>query len=74
MLTSRLSGKGQVSIPKEIRDALELEPGDRVGFELEGGWARLRPIAPSDQAFHDALATTLSEWNSPEDEQAFRDL
>lgn len=32
-----LSTKGQVTIPKEIRDALRIRPGDRIRFDLEGG-------------------------------------
>jgi len=74
MRTSRLSSKGQVTIPKEIRDALDLVAGDRVGYELEDGTVRLRRIDPFDLAFHDSLADTLDEWASPEDEEAFRDL
>lgn len=30
-------------IPKRIRDALDLKPGDEVDFELENGAARLEP-------------------------------
>jgi hypothetical protein len=29
---------------------------------------------PFDAPWHDALTTTLEEWNSPEDDEAFRDL
>lgn len=42
-MTHRLGPKGQVVIPKEIRDALDLKPGDEVEFELEDGAARLEP-------------------------------
>ena len=32
-----LSTKGQVTIPKDIRDALGIRPGDKVRFDLQGG-------------------------------------
>ncbi len=35
MEISRLSSKGQVTIPKSIRDMLNLSEGDRVAFVVE---------------------------------------
>lgn len=35
MPVSRLTSKGQTTIPKEIRDALGLKPGDQIRFVLE---------------------------------------
>jgi len=32
----RLTVKGQVTIPKTIRDFLEIKPGDKVIFEIRG--------------------------------------
>lgn len=40
-VAARLTSKGQITIPKAVRDTLELEPGDQVMFRLEGGRATL---------------------------------
>ncbi len=32
-----MSEKGQVTIPKDVRAALGIHPGDRVLFDVEGG-------------------------------------
>ncbi|MFB5269575.1 AbrB/MazE/SpoVT family DNA-binding domain-containing protein [Paenibacillus enshidis] len=37
MEVSRISSKGQVTIPKSIRDALNLSEGDRVAFVQDEG-------------------------------------
>lgn len=42
-----LSSKGQAVIPKTVRDALGLMPGDRIEIEIEGGSARLTPVRPT---------------------------
>ena len=74
MLASRLSSKGQVTIPKQVRQALGARPGDTLLYEVEGTLVRLRRAEPFDKAFHAALSSTLDEWTSEEDEQAFHDL
>jgi AbrB family looped-hinge helix DNA binding protein len=33
----RVTSKGQVTIPKEVRDRLGIEPGSEVGFREEDG-------------------------------------
>jgi len=71
---SRLSSKGQVTIPVEVRERLHLEAGDTVVYEIEDERAVLRRAEPFDIAYHAALTDTLDEWASPEDEEAFRDL
>lgn len=74
MLTSRLSAKGQVTIPKEVREQLDLDPGDMVGYEVRDGLVILRRVQEFDRAFHAALSRTLDEWDTAEDDEAFRDL
>ncbi|BCB83033.1 AbrB/MazE/SpoVT family DNA-binding domain-containing protein [Phytohabitans suffuscus] len=40
-IAARLTSKGQITLPKAIRDALGLHEGDRVVFRIEGGHAVL---------------------------------
>ena len=42
MPTAKLTSRGQTTIPKSIREALRLQPGDRVEFILEGDQVVLR--------------------------------
>lgn len=35
-MTSRIGAKGQVVIPKDVRDRASLHPGDEVDIELRG--------------------------------------
>lgn len=48
MAIATMTTKGQITVPKEIRDALRLHPGDRVDFVLgKDGTATLRPAKRS---------------------------
>ena len=44
---SRLTAKGQVTIPKDVRDLLGLKPGEPVAFEIENGRVMMRRGADS---------------------------
>lgn len=74
MQTSKLSSKGQITIPREIWHKVALEPGHLVAYEVKDSVIILKRVEPFDVAFHEALSKTLDEWNSPEDEEAFHDL
>lgn len=43
MLAARLTDKGQLVIPKPIRDALRLGPGSELIVTIEGGRVVLEP-------------------------------
>lgn len=44
-LTSTLTKKSQITLPKKVRTILGLQPGDQVKFEIrENGRVELRPI------------------------------
>ena len=73
-LTSRLTSKGQATIPVEVRRALRLKEGDNVLFEIKKGKVTLRRAEALDRAFLKLAESAFEEWNSPEDEAAFRDL
>lgn len=45
----KVGPKGQVVIPKEIRDRLGLRPGDRVRVEQEGNGVRVSKAVTVDQ-------------------------
>jgi antitoxin PrlF len=44
-VTARLSSKGQVTVPRAVREALSLEEGDRLVFRVEGDHAVLARTA-----------------------------
>lgn len=44
MVMSRVTSKGQTTIPKEIRDYLRLKAGDRVAFIQRGDEVVLYPV------------------------------
>ena len=54
-MPTKLTTKGQVTIPKHVRDALGLKPGSAVEFEVDDrGCIVLRPVArPMGRAARD---------------------
>lgn len=47
----KLSSKGQLVIPKEIRQALALQPGAEFNVELVAGRIILRPVIDKEKAY-----------------------
>lgn len=52
----RITSKGQVTIPQEIRERAGLLPNTEVEFELEGRTVRLRKAATSRRESRGAAA------------------
>ena len=44
MVQSKITSKYQVTVPKEIRDKLGLEPGDRLAWEVVGDEVRVKQL------------------------------
>ncbi|MCX7121484.1 MAG: AbrB/MazE/SpoVT family DNA-binding domain-containing protein [Gammaproteobacteria bacterium] len=74
MSITTLTSKYQATIPSDVRSLLDLHAGDKIGFEKIKGRIYIVKIQPFDLAYHQALKSTLSEWDSVEDDEAYRDL
>ena len=72
---SKMTSKNQITVPAPVREALCLERGDSLLFEIgEDGAVTVRKAVALDQPFTAALAAALPEWESPEDDEAYREL
>jgi AbrB family looped-hinge helix DNA binding protein len=59
MAQARITSKGQVTIPKSIRERLHLHPGDKVDLLVsENGDAILRPITKTTEEIFGLLASS----------------
>jgi AbrB family looped-hinge helix DNA binding protein len=68
MVGSKLTTKGQTTIPKEIREYLGLQPGDRVIFIRRDGDVIVRPLKKSLLD----LRGSVSPKRKPEDFEEIR--
>jgi len=68
---SKVSVKSQTVIPREVRAALGLKPGDTLRYRLTGDGVLMdkAPVVESDDPF-----AAFSEWTSEADEKAYGDL
>ncbi|MGH7018008.1 MAG: AbrB/MazE/SpoVT family DNA-binding domain-containing protein [Caulobacteraceae bacterium] len=71
MITSRLTSKGQTTIPQPVRLALRIGPGDQLVYSIEGDRvvvtkARSLPVEDPFGAF--------GEWDGAPDRKAYADL
>ena len=69
-----MNGKYQVEIPLVVRKVLKLKAGDSVTFEMSNNGIRLHKAHPEHNNYLKSIEGTLSEWDSIEDEIAYRDL
>lgn len=73
-MTRRVGAKGQVVIPKRLRDELALQPGSEVDFEHDGGSVRILPAgAAGTRGLRGRYASSGSpprSWTSPRPAQS----
>ncbi len=71
MITSKLTSKAQTTIPRPVRDALRLAPGDELSYTIEGERVVL---TKSTRTSADDPFATFGEWSSEADQQGYAGL
>ena len=74
MEVSKITSKGQVTIPHTLRKAAHFKTGDKLVFELVGDRVIVTKLKPDKETHLDDVSSNLEEWLSDEDEEAWRDL
>lgn len=71
-VTSRLGVKSQTVVPREVREALGVGPGDQIGYSIHGGRVTLVAVKgppPEDDPF-----ASFDEWRSEADTEGYASL
>jgi antitoxin PrlF len=71
-VTSRLGVKSQTVLPKEVRTALGVGPGDQIGYSIQGGRVILTAVR-APQPEEDPFAC-FDEWASEADSEGYASL
>ncbi|AVR87752.1 AbrB/MazE/SpoVT family DNA-binding domain-containing protein [Thauera aromatica] len=75
LAVGKITAKGQTTIPRDVRAALHVAPGDLIAWEVSAdGTATVRRVQPLDIEYLRAVEGTLSEWSGKADEEAYREL
>ena len=69
-----MTSKYQATIPRPVRDLLDLGAGDRIEFVIEGDRVSLRKAIAPDTELTATEAALAPEWNSEDDDVAFAGL
>ncbi len=48
---AKITSKGQITVPRDVRRALGVRPGDRLLFEKVGTTVRVRPVKKKESPF-----------------------
>jgi len=71
-MATTVTSKGQVTIPKQVRDALKIKPGTKVAIELAGEdeaiLRKVRPVERRPDRFDRAIGSAEIKWHGTTDE------
>ena len=62
-ITAKITSKGQITLPREIRERLGVGSGDTVRFEIGGGEIKVYPDRSFDFTTLIGAAPLSAEWN-----------
>jgi len=75
MNRTKITSKYQTTIPKKIREALNIKIGDDIIFKLiDDNKVLMQKLNTLDKRYLESLDSMLSEWDSKEDDEAYDDL
>ncbi len=69
-----VTSKGRVTIPKSVRDALDLRPGDRIDFDVHEGAivGRVRRVRDVMELFHSLPGIETTAYDPAAESGALR--
>ena len=73
MPAARITSKGQITVPKAVRDALGVEPGDRLAFRIQAdGAVLIEPETVDLRTLRGRLVPTLRGVTVEQMDEAIR--
>ncbi|WP_309400004.1 AbrB/MazE/SpoVT family DNA-binding domain-containing protein [Cerasicoccus maritimus] len=70
MTISTMTSKGQTTIPKEIREYLDLHPQQQIAFEAKDGYVIMRSVNSSLDRFAGILPSKRPAANKAQERKA----
>lgn len=74
IVTAKITSKGQITLPKEVREKLGLVSGDTVRFEIEAGEVRVYPERNFDFATLIGVAPLSEAWDALSADEVIENL
>ena len=77
MKSGTITSKGQISIPKSIRNLGGFKEGEKIAILVYDDRIELRPMEQVDKSMQTAFASEkvlAKDWNSEEEDEAWKNL
>ena len=67
-LVSKISDKGQTTVPKAIRRTLKVVPGDLIKYEVKEGTVKIKKLEAEENIWLKSIESSLEEWQGSQDD------